>query len=71
MDKAVTVFPEPDSPTIPRVYSGWHEDTHRPTDDPEKIEFDKMQQISRLVYHLIMEFGNRDEPPCPGEVMKK
>ncbi len=43
-------------------FSGEHEDLHRPTDDAEKIEWDKMQKISQLVYELVMEIANRDEP---------
>jgi hypothetical protein len=49
---------------IPAIlfYSGDDEDLHRPTDDPEKIEWDKMQRISQLVYELAMELADRDEP---------
>jgi len=45
-------------------FSGMHEDLHRPTDDPEKIEYDKMQKIAQLVYELTMELGNRPQKPC-------
>jgi len=49
---------------IPAVFffSGHHQDLHRPTDDPEKIEYDKMQKISQLVYELTMELANKEEP---------
>jgi acetylornithine deacetylase/succinyl-diaminopimelate desuccinylase-like protein len=49
---------------IPAVFffSGHHEDLHRPSDDPEKIDYEKMQKICQLIYELVMEFGNRDEP---------
>ena len=48
---------------IPAVFffSGEHEDLHRPTDDPEKIEFDKLQKISQLVYEIVMELGDRED----------
>ena len=45
-------------------FSGIHPDLHKPTDDAEKIEYDKMQRIAQLVYELAMELGNADEPPC-------
>ncbi len=31
-------------------FTGTHEDYHRPGDDVEKINFDKMQKITRLIY---------------------
>lgn len=47
---------------IPAVnfYSGHHDDVNTPTDDPEKVDFEKTQQISRLVYEVTMELANRD-----------
>ena len=42
-------------------YSGHHEDLHRPTDDAEKIDYEKMQKISQLVYLLTKELGNREK----------
>ena len=49
---------------IPTVmfWSGMHKDLHQPTDDVDKIEFDKMQKVAQLIYELVMELGNRDEP---------
>lgn len=51
---------------IPGVFfcSGPHADVHRPTDDADKIEYDKMEKISQLAYALTMELANRDIPPC-------
>lgn len=46
-----------------RFFSGDHEDLHKPTDDPEKINFEKMQKISQLVYEITMELANREQPP--------
>lgn len=43
-------------------FSGEHEDLHRPTDDAEKIEWDKFQKISQLVYEVATELANSDEP---------
>jgi len=47
---------------IPSVFffSGAHKDYHRVTDDPEKIDYEKVQKISQLVYELTMEIGNKE-----------
>ena len=42
-------------------FSGMHEDLHKPTDDADKIEYDKMQKISQLVYELTMALANGEE----------
>lgn len=44
--------------------SGSHPDTHRPTDDPEKIEYDKMRTVSRLVYEFVVTLANDESRPC-------
>ena len=46
---------------IPAVnfYSGHHADVNETTDDAEKIDYEKAQQISRLAYEVVMELGNR------------
>ncbi len=48
---------------VPSVFyfSGIHEDYHRPTDTIEKIEFEKMELITRLIFHTIWEIANRPE----------
>ena len=48
---------------IPSIFyfSGVHEDYHQPTDDAHKIQFDKMENIARLVFHVTWELANRDE----------
>lgn len=48
---------------IPVVFffSGAHRDLHRPTDDAEIIEYDKMQKIAQLVYELTLELSDRDK----------
>jgi hypothetical protein len=47
---------------IPGVFffSGAHPDYHRVTDDPEKIDYEKVQKVSQLVYELTMEIGNKE-----------
>ncbi|MGB0165322.1 MAG: M28 family peptidase [Luteibaculum sp.] len=42
-------------------FTGTHDDYHKPTDTVEKIEFDKMEKITRLVFHTAWEIANRDE----------
>jgi hypothetical protein len=44
-------------------FSGVHEDYHQPGDDAEKILFDKMTTIARLVFFTAWEVANRDERP--------
>ncbi len=42
-------------------FSGVHEDYHQPGDDPEKIMYDKMAIIARLIFYTAWEVSNRDE----------
>jgi hypothetical protein len=42
-------------------FNGVHDDYHRPTDDVEKINFQKMEKITRLVFHTAWELANRDQ----------
>lgn len=44
-------------------FSGSHKDLHTPGDDPEKIEYDKAESISRLAYLITMKLANMDEVP--------
>jgi hypothetical protein len=55
-------FAKNDIPVI-FYFTGTHKDYHRPTDTVEKIEFEKMQKITRLVFHTAWEIANRDERP--------
>jgi hypothetical protein len=41
-------------------FTGTHEDYHRPGDDVEKINFDKMQKITRLIYLTGWQAANLD-----------
>ena len=38
-----------------------HEDYHKVTDTVEKIDFEKIQTITRLVFLTAWELANRDE----------
>ncbi len=42
-------------------FSGVHEDYHKPTDDVDKILFDKMETIAKLVFFTAWDVANRDE----------
>lgn len=48
---------------IPSVFlfSGLHEDYHKPGDDVEKIEFDMLTKRTKLVFGVAWEIANRDE----------
>ncbi|MDQ3393625.1 MAG: M28 family metallopeptidase [Bacteroidota bacterium] len=49
--------------SIPVIFyfNGTHEDYHKHTDTIEKIDFKKLEKISRLVFHTAWELSNRDE----------
>ncbi len=42
-------------------FNGVHADYHQPTDDVEKIEFDKAQKVGRLVFYMAWEISNREQ----------
>lgn len=42
-------------------FSGVHADYHKPTDTFDKIEFGKMEKITRLVFYTAWELANREE----------
>lgn len=42
-------------------FCGVHEDYHKPTDTFDKIEFGKMETITRLVFYTAWELANREE----------
>ena len=44
-------------------FNGVHEDYHKPTDTVEKINFEKVENISRLIFLTAWEIANRDEKP--------
>lgn len=48
---------------IPAVFyfNGTHPDYHRSTDTIEKINFEKMEKIARLIFYTAWELANRDE----------
>ncbi len=48
---------------IPAIFyfSGTHKDYHRPSDTVEKINYQKMSLIGRLIFHTLWELANRSE----------
>ena len=42
-------------------FNGVHDDYHQPTDDVEKIEFNKMEKRAKLVYYMAWDLANRDK----------
>ena len=41
-------------------FSGTHEDYHKPTDDVEKIDFEKIEKTTKLVFYTAWEIANRE-----------
>ena len=44
-------------------FNGIHEDYHKPTDTTEKIDFEKIQKITRFIFLTAWELANRNERP--------
>ncbi|QCX38250.1 M20/M25/M40 family metallo-hydrolase [Aureibaculum algae] len=42
-------------------FNGTHDDYHQHTDTPDKIEYDLLENRSRLVFHTAWELANRDQ----------
>ncbi len=49
-------------------FSGVHEDYHKPTDTPEKIMYDKLAKVAKLVFHTAWELANREYAPVVDKV---
>jgi hypothetical protein len=44
-------------------FSGTHEDYHRPSDEPSRIEYEKTARVTRLLYYLGLEVANAEDRP--------
>lgn len=44
-------------------FDGVHQDYHQPGDEPQKIDYDKMEKIARTVYMTLWEIANRPARP--------
>ncbi|MEP4786398.1 MAG: M28 family peptidase, partial [Gilvibacter sp.] len=42
-------------------FNGTHEDYHKHTDTPDKIEYDLLETRTRLIFHTAWELANREE----------
>ena len=42
-------------------FNGVHADYHKPTDTPDKIQYDLLETRSRLIFHTAWELANREE----------
>lgn len=42
-------------------FNGTHDDYHKPSDTPDKINYDLLENRTRLVFHTAWEVANRDE----------
>lgn len=51
-------------------FNGVHEDYHQHTDTVDKILFDKVENISRLVFYTAWEIANRDKRPVVDKEIK-
>ncbi len=50
-------------------FNGVHEDYHQPSDTVDKINFNKLSKITRLVYYTAWDIANKDKRPVvDGEV---
>jgi len=56
---------------VMHLFTGSHTDYHRPTDTAEKINYDGMVRISRLIAAIIRELATTPEPPDYIEVASK
>jgi Peptidase family M28 len=44
-------------------FNGTHEDYHRPTDHPDKIDYDKMEKVTRTIFLTLFELTDLKERP--------
>lgn len=42
-------------------FNGTHEDYHRPTDTPDKINYELLESRTRLIFHTAWELANRED----------
>lgn len=49
---------------VPSIFyfGGFHDDYHQPTDTIEKIDFEKLEKTTKLVYYCLWDIANREQP---------
>ncbi len=52
-------------------FDGEHEDYHRPGDSADKIDYEKMQKVTRTVYMTLWELANRPARPTVDKQLPK
>lgn len=57
-------------------FDGVHEDYHRPGDEPQKIDYQKMEKVTRTIYMTLWEIANRPVRPkvdkqLPAQLMQR
>jgi len=45
-------------------FTGTHEDYHKPGDEPQKIDYDRMATIAQLIFGTAWQVANQDAPPA-------
>jgi len=53
------------------LFTGYHEDYHKPTDTIEKCSISGMEQICQFIYYILEDLANMKEPPPFSEIKKK
>src|SRR2546421_10691062 len=63
---------------IPIVFffDGVHKDYHRPGDEPQKIDYAKMEKVARTIYMTLWEVANlpvrpKVDKPLPSQLMQR
>ena len=57
-------------------FDGVHEDYHRPGDEPQKIDYDKMEKVARTVYMTLWAVANlptrpKVDKPLPAQLNQR
>ena len=46
------------------LHTGTHEDYHRPSDDADRLNFSGLQEVSRLLFSMVIDAADADELPA-------
>jgi Zn-dependent M28 family amino/carboxypeptidase len=57
-------------------FDGVHEDYHRPGDEPQKIDYEKMEKVTRTIYMTLWEVANlavrpKVDKPLPAQLQQR
>ncbi|MBI4519416.1 MAG: M20/M25/M40 family metallo-hydrolase [Gemmatimonadetes bacterium] len=45
------------------VFAGVHEDYHQPSDEPDRVDADKVARVARLAFHTVLRVANSPDRP--------